>query len=302
MPFFDINRNEMKVLAGIVLYNPEPIRLKENIDAIHQQVDTVLLIENGSTNKDYKVHLTGYDNILYIDNHASMGIAYALNQICGYAYTHGYEWALTLDQDSVATPGMVDTYKGIAKDNIGIIGCYIEDRNYKEPNQERYEGTFGVPWVITSASFTNVKAWKKCGGFDNEMFIDFVDTDICYSMRNAGYKILITFHTKLIHELGINTTIKHIPLIKRIQVENHNSVRKYYRERNLIYLTRKYKDYSIISTLKTTLKDIAAVVLYEHNKLPKLWAMAKGLCNGIFMKPKFEHITQEFLSLEVEEL
>lgn len=40
----------MRVLAGIVLYNPEIGRLQENIDAIYQQVDTVLLIENGSSN------------------------------------------------------------------------------------------------------------------------------------------------------------------------------------------------------------------------------------------------------------
>lgn len=33
----------MKVLAGIVLYNPEIGRLQENIDAMYQQVDTVLL-------------------------------------------------------------------------------------------------------------------------------------------------------------------------------------------------------------------------------------------------------------------
>ena len=288
----------MKVLAGIVLYNPEIGRLQENIDAIYQQVDSVLLIENGSSNTDYRKQLKKYDNLLYIDNHASKGIAYALNQICGYAYTHDYEWALTLDQDSVATPGMVETYKGLVNDNIGIIGCYIEDRNYKEPNQERYEGTFGVPCVITSASFTNVKAWKDCGGFDNEMFIDFVDTDICYSMRKAGYKIMITFHTKLIHEVGIKTTIKYIPLIKRLQVENHNSIRKYYRERNLIYITRKHKDFYMKIAFRILIKDIAAVVLYEHNKLPKLWAMAKGLCEGFFMKPKYEHITQEFLNLE----
>lgn len=48
----------MKVLAGIVLYNPETDRSQENIDAIYQQVDTVLLIENGSSNTDYKKQLT----------------------------------------------------------------------------------------------------------------------------------------------------------------------------------------------------------------------------------------------------
>ena len=36
--------------AGIVLYNPEPDRLKENIAAIDKQVETIILIDNNSLN------------------------------------------------------------------------------------------------------------------------------------------------------------------------------------------------------------------------------------------------------------
>ena len=291
----------MKVLAGIILFNPDKERLLENINAIYKQVDCLLLIENGSTNLDYIDSIKEYNNIIYINNHASKGIAYALNQICGYAYTHGYKWALTLDQDSVATPGMVDVYKGIANDEIGIIGCKIEDRNYVDPQMEGYEGTFEVPWVITSASFTNTEAWFKSGGFDNEMFIDFVDTDICYCMKKAGYKIMTTYNTKLIHEIGTGTTIKYHPIFKRLQIENHNPTRKYYRERNLIYIIKKYNNISKNKILKIIIKDIVAVISYERNKLPKLRAMLKGLIDSLSMKPKYQHINDEFLNIKAVE-
>ena len=294
----------MKVLAGIVLYNPETDRLQENIDAIYQQVDTVLLIENGSSNTDYKKQLKRYDNLLWIDNHASMGIAYALNQICGYAYTHGYEWALTLDQDSVATPGMIDTYKDIVNyhDNLGILGCKIEDRNFKYPNNEKYQGTFDAPWVITSAAFTNTEAWYKCGGFDNEMFIDFVDADISYNMKRVGYKTMVTFHTKLIQEIGKGTSLKDLFLLHELRVDNHPAMRKFFGARNSIYLTKKYDHVSLSKVSKFIFKMIVGITFYESAKIQKLWAVAKGISKGIFMVPKYQHITDIFLNIETDKI
>ena len=41
----------MKYIAGIVLYNPDLGRLKENIESICKQVDKVILIDNGSDNR-----------------------------------------------------------------------------------------------------------------------------------------------------------------------------------------------------------------------------------------------------------
>ena len=205
-----INPEKIKVLAGIVLYNPDIERLRENIQAIKPQVDAVLLIENGSKSLDYREQLKDFSDVLYIKNSGSMGIAYALNQILGYAYSHGYEWAITLDQDSVVTSGMIEVYKHEVKEDTGILGCWIDDRNYKDKLGVEWglaHGTFTTNWVITSASFTNVKSWKACGGFDTSMFIDWVDWDICEAMKDAGYKIYKTYKTKLVHELGNKTRI-----------------------------------------------------------------------------------------------
>lgn len=87
------------VMAGIVLYNPDIDRLKENIKCILPQVDTLLLVENGSSDTSYINDLTNINKILMVKNQKSMGIAYALNQILGYGYSHGFKWVLTLDQD-----------------------------------------------------------------------------------------------------------------------------------------------------------------------------------------------------------
>ena len=40
------------IFAGIVLFNPEISRLKENITHILGQVDRLILVDNGSSNKE----------------------------------------------------------------------------------------------------------------------------------------------------------------------------------------------------------------------------------------------------------
>ena len=40
----------MKILAGITLFNPDLVRLKENLRAIAPQVDAVVCFDNGSRN------------------------------------------------------------------------------------------------------------------------------------------------------------------------------------------------------------------------------------------------------------
>ena len=97
----------MEIITGIILYNPDLSRLRENISAILPQVDNVVLVENGSSDITYLKELED-EKIELIVNDENMGIAYALNQVMQYAHDNSYEWALTLDQDSVVPPGLVD--------------------------------------------------------------------------------------------------------------------------------------------------------------------------------------------------
>ena len=290
-----IERNSI-ILAGIVLYNPNTQRLQENIEAIIPQVDSIVIVDNGSTESLYNNILETFDHITYIRNEKNMGIAYALNQICGYAYSHGYNWVLTLDQDSIATPGMVDVYRSIANDKIGILGCWIHDRGYQiDESWGIKNGTFETDWVITSAAFTNVKAWKSCGGFDNGMFIEWVDWDICESMRKAGYKIMKTYKTKLIHELGHGTRLVMVRH-HQMQVMNHKPIRYYYSTRNRIYMARKYKHIGLWKQLKEIGFKLYTVERYERNKLQNLVAIIKGTIAGFFLNVKYNNIKEDFLT------
>ena len=94
----------MNILAAIVAFNPDPERLIENISAIRNQVDKVLIFNNGNPEL-----LTFVKDIQIIDrNGSNIGIASALNVLCQQAEEAGFEWILMLDQDSVVPPNLVE--------------------------------------------------------------------------------------------------------------------------------------------------------------------------------------------------
>lgn len=275
----------MKRIAGIVLYNPDVERLKENMSAILPQVDELLLIENGSHDTSFLNQFEEKEKVVIIRNDGSKGIAYALNQILGYAYAHGYDWALTLDQDSVVSASLLDVYEKYTKSEVGIIGCQIVDRNFKDGDSTETVTGFSIEtdWIITSASYTSTKVWREIGGFDSQMFIDWVDTDYCTNIRVHGYKVLKVFDTYLLHELGDNTSVKYL-LGRKVYVMNKPVFRVYYTFRNFVYLARKYPQvYRWIPQSKQTVLMILTVLFFEKNRLRNAWAIIKGLVHGFIM-------------------
>ena len=271
------------IIAGIVLFNPSLNRLTDNINAILHQVELLLLIDNGSNNFSQINFLNKNEKIIIIRNNNNKGIAYALNQILGYAYSHGYDWVLTLDQDSVVSPNIIDEYEKITDEKIGIIGCNIIDRNHFQDNYKE-AGVEETSWVISSASYTNTKAWKDVGGFDTKMFIDWVDLDYCTLLKKKGFHIILNHNTHILHELGINTRIisirGHI-----VYLSNRPAKRYYYIFRNYIYLSHKYPDiFPLKEQLKQSFYSIIGIIIYEKHKISNFFSFCTGTFWGLFMK------------------
>lgn len=288
-------KSSYNIAAGIVLYNPDVKRLQENIKAIKKQVDTIILVENGSSNTDYLQQLDITDTII-LTNDSNKGIAFALNQICKYCYDKKIPWVITLDQDSIVSPNIIQILEEYIGDNVGIICPKIIDRNFKRKEDDYNYDVKEINWCITSASLTNVAAWKKIGGFDNSMFIDWVDLDFCIALRKNGYKILQTMKTQILHELGENSRIIHFRG-KQIYLLNRPSTRYYFVERNNIYLGRKWDHISLKRKLFETLETLFFVIFYEKHKWSNFIAMIKGIYHGFKMPIEFRSIEKQFGSI-----
>jgi rhamnosyltransferase len=277
------------VLAGIVLYNPDLSRLKDNIEAIIPQVDKVVLIDNGSSNiNQIDLFLSNYTSCKLVKNDVNNGIAAALNQILNYAKKYRYEWVLTLDQDSVCQEGLIENYeKYIHLNNVAVMTCNIVDRNFILKKDREWIGDFEyIDNCITSGSFVNVSACLAVGGFDDSMFIDRVDTDLCFTLRKHNYKIIKLNILGLLHEVGNSTRIKNL-FGKEIVIFNHSPFRSYYIIRNGIYFVRKHKDLiNVRKSYFSVYRRILVFLVFEDQKLDKLKASIRGLIDGHKMKIK----------------
>lgn len=277
------------IIAGIVLYNPDIYRLKENLDSIVRQVEDVILIDNNSNNIKKVENLTSnYSNVFIIKNDINKGIATALNQIISYASNKKYKWVITLDQDSVCSKNLINIYGEFLNiNNIGMMTCNIVDRNFSlESNNFTKNPYIYVDDCITSGCLTNIAACIDVGGFDESLFIDYVDFDMCTTMLEHGYKIIKINYDGLLHEVGSAFTKK---ICGRTEViYNHSAFRKYYIARNGIYYLRKHKaSFSLKHYVHRYLRvyeEILFILVYENNKFEKLKAGIKGIIDGHKMK------------------
>lgn len=270
----------MDISAGIVLFNPDINRLKENISAVIVQCAHVYLVDNGSNNIDeVKKLLNQYNHskVSVLCNMENQGIAKALNQLASEAQKGGFDWILTLDQDSVAPSNIIEEFEKYTNNlNTGMLCPVICDRN-KGVVVEAKDNYKEIDECITSGSLLNIKAWRKIGGFDESMFIDGVDFDICYRLRKNGYKILCIQSVVLLHELG--RIVYHRFIFWKVLVKNHSAFRKFYIARNTVYLARK-EHTNIIKAILQNVKLFLIVVCYEDDKWKKSKKILQGTIDG----------------------
>ena len=268
----------IRIVAGIVLYNPDIERLMENVSSVNIQVDRLYLFDNGSENIDdiYRI-LHGLSHIKFISNRVNVGVATALNTLVAVAAEDGYDWIVTLDQDSVAPSNLISEYQKYAGiKEVGMLCCKIVDRNFGERIYDKghdKEVEF-LSLCITSASAVNVNAWKRVGGFCEKMFIDAVDFDICMSLCEYGYKILKINDVKLLHEVGHSRKVK--LLGKEELVFNHSPLRCYYMIRNNFLLGKRH--HQLLRQIGLAVKRIILINMYEENR----WNKNKMMFQGIF--------------------
>jgi len=291
-----------KICAGIILYNPDLQRLSECVGAISPQVSKIIFIDNGSGN-----HARIYDSYndpnkyIWINNNSNLGIAKALNQIIQRTGDLGFEWVLTLDQDSVCCPDIIGLFSSYTANHpeTGVISPYVIDINitgldeYSKLDLREYEE---IKMCITSGSLTNIEIARKLGGFNEKLFIDHVDHDFCLRLYRSGYNILRVNRAWILHEIGKIKSIYIFPGIGKLtgikwflrpkHPTNHPPVRIYYQTRNLLYMLRKYKkEYNErpFYCWNKFFLSICMRVVYEDQKIKKISAFLKGFFNGLFI-------------------
>ncbi len=264
------------IAAVTVLYNPQEVFIK-NIYSYSNRVSLLILIDNSENPSPALYDCFKNDpTIKIIFYHSNNGIAKALNDAVRLAAANGFDWILTMDQDSWFERKDLENYLAAFaqlpnKEKTAVVGPEFENKNTS--------GIKKVISVITSGSLVNIKAFGSIGGFNEDLFIDEVDHEYCYRAILDGYAVLQIQQGFLQHSLGNLINVTTISGKKNKAKALHAPIRLYYIVRNSLYVISRYKN-SFPAEMNFKRKDVLIRIknnlFYGKHKLSILRYVVRG--------------------------
>lgn len=270
----------MKVAGAVVLYNPEEDVL-QNILTYSRDIGKLYVIDNSEIPSEELLREIR-KNLVDLEYHHlenNQGIAKALNVAALRAVEEGFEWLLTMDQDSQASkdmvPKLLEVCSKTTEGRIGIVAPrYLLETDRSKTSLSDLEE---VDAAITSGNLLSLKAFVDVGPFREDFFIDYVDHEYCLRLKSNNYKIIINNKVLLYHKLG--DAKSHNFFGYRVVASHHNFIRRYYITRNRLAVLKEFKTqfpqyHKDEST--NNLRELIKIILFEENKIKKIRSVIKG--------------------------
>jgi rhamnosyltransferase len=294
-----------KILAYITVYNDYQA-LAKLLLAIKQQsyqVDQIFICDNS-----LKKTTISDDNVIIKHHPKNIGIAAGIKEALELAIEENYTFLWTFDQDSIPTPNCLEillyNFNQLNQEDyqIGIIAPTPLDPNNSQIiegaifNQDHFIGftpeNNNLPYEcdapITSGSLISLVAAKTIDPPCSELFIDGVDLDYGYRLKQQGFHNIIIPDAIMYHNFGNPQIVTFLK--KQLIFQQYSPLRHYYICRNHTYLETKFskKHYKITSFLKRfkyLLYTIIKIGLYDRDKqLVKICACLLGTYHGFIGK------------------
>jgi rhamnosyltransferase len=277
------------VCGVIVTFRPRSEDL-ENFAKLRPQVQGLVVVDNGSPEETLTILRTASRacDFALIENGDNLGIATALNIGVKWAQSEGHRWVALFDQDSTPPPTFIDTMlraydTSPRRDRIALLVPRYIDSRRGIPLPAVYAEDGSLQVAMTSGSLMPISIVSQEGWFEDSFFIGGVDYEYCLRLRSSGYSVEECADAVLLHapadfrECCVNG-------VRLFATSNYSAGRRYYRERNTIWMIKKYwKSYPafLAGMLSDSLKDGVKILLAETEKRRKVYYMALGVRDGL---------------------
>lgn len=276
------------VCAVVVTFHPDA-DVFENFSKLREQVQALVVVDNGSSEAEISSLRAASSRLSFqlIENRENLGIAAALNTGIHWAESNAFQWVILFDQDSAVTEGFMDAmfhaYETNPKrERLAILAPrYIDKRSGAAIFQGAKNGELET--AMTSGSLMRVSLFQEHGYFQEELFIDAVDYEYSLRLRSKGYLIEECHDAVLLHSPG-NPTVLRFCGIRLFQTANYSPLRRYYQDRNRVWVARRYwRNFPIfcIRLFKYSVHEHLKTILGEAQKWDKCYFACMGIADGL---------------------
>lgn len=185
----------------------------------------ILMVDNGSTDGSAEAVRERFPEVRVIRNKRNLGYAAGFNKGMAQAYAAGADYFLIINNDTVIDPealmelcktaqthedagfvsGKVYFYNeptrlqtaGRLKDTINIAGEHV---GFRKLDLGQYEVEQEFEFIDDVFLLVKKDVYEKVGGYDENFFLYWEETDWCARVRRAGFKIFYTPGAKIWHK------------------------------------------------------------------------------------------------------
>ncbi|HUZ60330.1 MAG TPA: hypothetical protein VMU83_16280 [Hanamia sp.] len=231
----------MKIAATVILYYPNEIVIR-NIQSYINSVERLYIVDNTEIPvAQITERLIEFPNSIYLHDGENKGIAARLNQASHLATKEGYDWLLTMDQDSSFQEKILINYLNCfhsfaGKEKVSMFGISY----FEKMTNLQICNSIKVNELITSGSLLNLQLVPVIGEFDEKLFIDEVDFEYCLKSVLNGFGIFRFTNIFLTHNLGETSYHRSFKTFKLTSRVLHSPERIYYMTRNILYVQSIY--------------------------------------------------------------
>jgi rhamnosyltransferase len=292
------------VHAVVVAFRPDPKQLLQLVTALAQQVGVVHVVDNTPAGQQGAFADGAIpDGCNLVTLGVNQGVATGFNHGIRLAAQAGATHVLLSDQDSLPSPGMVQsllaTCTSLAADgvDVAVVGPDffndVDERSfrfdairgawpfYRRTRPTEAQPVIEVAAVISSGALIPVQSIERVGLMLDAMFIDFVDIEWCERARAKGLRCFADGRARMRHTMG--EASMRVWLLNWRTIARYGPLRLRYQAQNASYLlTRRYVDARLkVALAWFLLGKLYAYAVFGVDRRNEVRALVGGLLRGL---------------------
>jgi GT2 family glycosyltransferase len=271
----------------------------------------IVMGDNASSDESVAFMRENYPSVKIIQNDKNYGFTGGYNRVLAQVEADYY---ILLNSDVEVTPNWIEPVIELMEsdsliaaaapkirsyaqkeyfEHAGAAGGFIDKHGYPfcrgrifyelEKDNSQYEESGEVFWASGASLFIKKHIWEESGGFDEGFFAHMEEIDLCWRLKNMGYKVMYCAQSTIYH-VGGGT------------LNAENPFKTYLNFRNNLLLIKKnlpfWRAFYVIS-LRFIMDLLALLRFLMEGKRKDAWAVSRAhqsFVVSLFKKAKGERL------------